>query len=101
MPGKAPRTALALPVRRAGCAGGGAGGAGGAGHLPQRGGGFYVLRVKARGQRDLITVIGHAASIAAGEWITAMGEWGMDRTHRPAVPRPPLRRGSSATSPPA
>ena len=28
--------------------------------------GFCVLRVKARGQRDLITVLGHAAMIAAG-----------------------------------
>ena len=26
--------------------------------------GFCVLRVKARGQRDLITVVGHAAMIA-------------------------------------
>ena len=28
--------------------------------------GFCVLRVKARGQRDLVTVIGHAATISAG-----------------------------------
>jgi hypothetical protein len=27
--------------------------------------GFRVLRVKARGQRDLITVVGHAAMISA------------------------------------
>ena len=31
--------------------------------------GFCVLRVKARGQRDCVTVTGHAASIAAGEWV--------------------------------
>ena len=43
--------------------------------------GFCVLRVKARGHRDLITVIGHAATISAGEWITATGEWVNDRTH--------------------
>jgi exodeoxyribonuclease V alpha subunit len=43
--------------------------------------GFCVLRIKARGQRDLITVVGHAATIAAGEWITASGEWTNDRTH--------------------
>ena len=43
--------------------------------------GFCVLRVKARGQRDLVTVIGHAATISAGEWITASGEWVNDRTH--------------------
>ena len=29
--------------------------------------GFCVLRLKARGQRNLITVIGHAAMISAGE----------------------------------
>jgi exodeoxyribonuclease V alpha subunit len=43
--------------------------------------GFCVLRVKARGHRDLVTVVGHAASIAAGEWVTAGGEWVNDRTH--------------------
>ncbi len=43
--------------------------------------GFCVLRIKARGHRDLITVIGHAAVIAAGEWVTASGEWVNDRTH--------------------
>ena len=43
--------------------------------------GFCVLRVKARGHRDLVTVVGHAATIAAGEWITASGEWINDRTH--------------------
>jgi hypothetical protein len=36
--------------------------------------GFCVLRIKARGHRELITVIGHAAVISAGEWITASGE---------------------------
>ncbi len=43
--------------------------------------GFCVLRIKARGHRDLITVVGHAAVIAAGEWVTATGEWVNDRTH--------------------
>jgi exodeoxyribonuclease V alpha subunit len=43
--------------------------------------GFCVLRAKARGHRDLITVIGHAATISAGEWITASGEWMNDRAH--------------------
>src|SRR5882757_3131051 len=36
--------------------------------------GFCVLRAKARGHRALVTVIGHAATISAGEWITAFGE---------------------------
>jgi exodeoxyribonuclease V alpha subunit len=43
--------------------------------------GFCVLRAKARGHRDLVTVIGHAAIISAGEWITASGEWVNDHTH--------------------
>jgi len=30
---------------------------------------------------DIVTVVGHAATIAAGEWITASGEWVNDRTH--------------------
>src|SRR5215475_11929531 len=43
--------------------------------------GFCVLRVKARGHRDLTTVVGHAATISPGEWITASGDWVNDRTH--------------------
>ena len=43
--------------------------------------GFCVLRAKARGHRDLVTVVGYAATIAAGEWITASGEWVNDRIH--------------------
>src|SRR5213593_5066042 len=43
--------------------------------------GFCVLRVKARGHRDLATVVGYTAAISAGEWIAASGEWTNDRTH--------------------
>src|SRR4030095_2620511 len=43
--------------------------------------GFSVLRLKARGHRELVTVVGHAAAISAGEWVTASGEWVNDRTH--------------------
>jgi exodeoxyribonuclease V alpha subunit len=45
--------------------------------------GFCVLRVKARGQRDLVTVIGHAPTISAGEFIQASGTWINDPTHGP------------------
>jgi exodeoxyribonuclease V alpha subunit len=48
-------------------------------HSPESG--FCVLRAKARGHRDLVTVVGHAAMISAGEWITASGIWLNDRTH--------------------
>jgi exodeoxyribonuclease V alpha subunit len=43
--------------------------------------GFCVLRAKARGHRDVVTVVGHAATISAGEWITASGEWVNDRSY--------------------
>src|SRR5262249_49993381 len=43
--------------------------------------GFCVLRVKARGERDLITLVGHAAMISAGEFVQASGSWINDRTH--------------------
>ena len=43
--------------------------------------GFCVLRIRARGYRDFVTVVGHAASVSAGEGITASGEWANDRTH--------------------
>ena len=40
-----------------------------------------MLRVKARGQRGLITVLGSAAAISAGEWIQVSGSWVNDRTY--------------------
>ena len=43
--------------------------------------GFCVLRVKARGQRDLVAVVGHAAAVNAGEFISATGWWVNDREH--------------------
>ena len=33
--------------------------------------GFAVLRVKVRGQRDLVTVPGSLPAVSAGEWLTA------------------------------
>jgi exodeoxyribonuclease V alpha subunit len=43
--------------------------------------GFCVLRIKARGHRDLVTVVGHAAEISAGEWVTVSGCWVNSREH--------------------
>lgn len=48
-------------------------------HSPETG--FCVLRLKVRGQRDLVTLVGHAASISAGEFVQASGVWVNDRTH--------------------
>lgn len=43
--------------------------------------GFCVLRVKVRGQRDLVTLGGHAAIISAGEFVQMSGRWFNDHTH--------------------
>lgn len=43
--------------------------------------GFCVLRVKVRGQRDLITLIGQAPMVSAGEAVQATGSWTNDRDH--------------------
>jgi exodeoxyribonuclease V alpha subunit len=48
-------------------------------HSPDTG--FCVLRVKVRGHRDFVTVLGSAASIQPGEFIQASGRWDNHREH--------------------
>ena len=48
-------------------------------HSPDTG--FCVLRIKVRGHRDLITLVGSAASIQPGEYIYASGRWNNHREH--------------------
>src|ERR1035438_10668586 len=43
--------------------------------------GFAVLRVKIRGHRDQVTVLGSVPSISAGEWLTGRGGWVRDKEH--------------------
>jgi exodeoxyribonuclease V alpha subunit len=43
--------------------------------------GFAVLRVKIRGQREPVTVLGSLPSASAGEWLTAEGWWVRDKQH--------------------
>ncbi|NND49540.1 MAG: ATP-dependent RecD-like DNA helicase [Rhizobiales bacterium] len=43
--------------------------------------GFCVLRIKARGHKENVAVVGHATKVAAGEWLTASGQWVNDRVH--------------------
>ena len=43
--------------------------------------GFCVLRVKVRGHRDLVTVLGSAADIHSGEYVQASGRWERHRDH--------------------
>jgi exodeoxyribonuclease V alpha subunit len=41
--------------------------------------GFAVLKVKAKGHRELVSVVGSLASVSPGEWVTAEGQWIQDR----------------------
>ncbi len=41
--------------------------------------GFGVLKVKVKGHRDLVTVVGSLPAANAGEWINAQGRWVQDR----------------------
>jgi exodeoxyribonuclease V alpha subunit len=59
--------------------------------------GFCVLRVKARGERDLVTVVGHAPTISAGEFVQATGKWINDRTHGPQFKASFLRAAPPTT----
>lgn len=43
--------------------------------------GFCVLKVKARGFRGTVAVIGKVPRIDVGEWIKAKGKWIIDRKH--------------------
>ncbi len=43
--------------------------------------GYCVLKVQAKGHRDLVAVVGHLSQALAGEFIEATGEWVSDRTH--------------------
>jgi exodeoxyribonuclease V alpha subunit len=48
-------------------------------HSPETG--FCVLRIKTRGNRDLVTLVGSAASIQPGEYVHASGRWDNHRDH--------------------
>ncbi|MBT6135889.1 MAG: ATP-dependent RecD-like DNA helicase, partial [Rhodospirillaceae bacterium] len=43
--------------------------------------GFCVLRVKVRGHRELVSVIGSAASVQPGEFVQCSGRWDNNRDH--------------------
>ncbi|HQQ60160.1 MAG TPA: ATP-dependent RecD-like DNA helicase, partial [Kiritimatiellia bacterium] len=43
--------------------------------------GFCVLKVKARGFRETVAVVGKVPRINVGEWIKARGKWNIDRKH--------------------
>jgi exodeoxyribonuclease V alpha subunit len=43
--------------------------------------GFCVLRVNVKGHHELVTLLGAAPSVAAGEYIQASGIWETHRDH--------------------
>ena len=53
--------------------------------------GFAVLRVRVKGRRELVSVVGAAPSVSAGEWVVAEGAWHMDRDHGPQFKAHSLR----------
>ena len=62
--------------------------------------GFCVLQVRLVGRHQLSTVVGRAASVAAGEYVRAEGSWSRDPDHGPqfrarelAVEPPTTREG--------
>src|SRR5262249_34073417 len=48
-------------------------------HNPENG--FVVLRVEAGGKQGIVTVVGQSASVVAGEYVEATGDWVQDRDH--------------------
>jgi exodeoxyribonuclease V alpha subunit len=48
-------------------------------HSPESG--FCVLQVKVRGQLELVTVVGSAASITPSEYVGCTGAWSNDCLH--------------------
>ena len=43
--------------------------------------GFCVLRVKVKGKREMVTVLGSAASVTPGEYVECLGNWQNDKNH--------------------
>ncbi|MCM8595141.1 ATP-dependent RecD-like DNA helicase [Accumulibacter sp.] len=43
--------------------------------------GFCVLRLKVKGERELVTLIGHTPIVSPGEYASASGHWVTDREH--------------------
>ncbi len=44
-------------------------------------GGLCVLRLKVKGERELITLVGHTPTVAPGEYASVSSTWVTDREH--------------------
>lgn len=65
-------------------------------HNPDNG--FVVLRVKAKGQRGLVTVVGQAARAVPGEYVEASGTWKVDSEHGEQFQAKDLRTAAPSTA---
>ena len=43
--------------------------------------GYTVLRARAKGFKDLVTVVGNLAAVNVGSVLTMLGEWKIDRKY--------------------
>jgi len=64
-------------------------------HNPENG--YCVIKIKARGHRDLVTVGGHSSAISAGEYVQASGLWINNKVHGPQFKANFLRTSSPTT----
>ena len=59
--------------------------------------GFCVLKVQAKGQSGLVTVVGTGPEINAGEWVEAEGQWVQDARWGPQLKAHQLRTAPPGT----
>lgn len=65
-------------------------------HNPENG--FAVLRVKVRGRKDLVTVVGNVPSVTAGEHLEATGSWVVQQDHGPQFKAQDIRTAQPASA---
>jgi exodeoxyribonuclease V alpha subunit len=59
--------------------------------------GFCVLRIKARGHRELVTVVGTLPEVRAGEWLEAQGRWTVNKEYGQQFQADVLRTAAPTT----
>jgi len=64
-------------------------------HNPENG--YCVIKIKARGHRDLVTVVGYSSAISAGEYVQASGLWVNNKVHGPQFKAQFLKVSSPTT----
>lgn len=60
--------------------------------------GFVVLRVKAKGRRGLVTIVGQTARAVPGEYVEANGTWKVDSEHGEQFQAKEMRTAAPSTA---